>query len=90
MEALVNGWIAEGHPVTTREMAIDDARAAGALAMFDEKYGATVRVRPHPEFPQPSSPPQTFPSLERLTLRGSQSMLMKPITDTSPHQFEPG
>lgn len=48
VEALVNGWIAEGFPVTTREMAIDDARAAGALAMFDEKYGDTVRVLPQP------------------------------------------
>lgn len=44
VEALVNGWISEGFPVTTREMAIQDARDAGALAMFDEKYGDTVRV----------------------------------------------
>lgn len=44
VEDLVNGWIGEGFPVETREMSLDDARAAGALAMFDEKYSDVVRV----------------------------------------------
>lgn len=36
--------VQEAHDLTTQEMAIDDARAAGATAMFGEKYGASVRV----------------------------------------------
>ncbi|MFP4639318.1 MAG: alanine--tRNA ligase [Guyparkeria sp.] len=44
VERLVNAQIRENHAVETREMAIDDARAAGAMALFGEKYGDTVRV----------------------------------------------
>lgn len=44
VEALVNDQIRENHPVETREMAIDEARAAGAMALFGEKYGDVVRV----------------------------------------------
>jgi alanyl-tRNA synthetase len=44
IEALINGWIAEAHALEVQEMAIEQARAAGAVAMFGEKYGATVRV----------------------------------------------
>ena len=44
MERRINGWVAEGLPVETREMAVADAKAAGAIAMFGEKYGDTVRV----------------------------------------------
>ncbi|WP_372591598.1 alanine--tRNA ligase [Guyparkeria sp.] len=44
IERLANAQIRENHAVETREMAIDDARAAGAMALFGEKYGDTVRV----------------------------------------------
>ncbi|WP_410474238.1 alanine--tRNA ligase [Guyparkeria sp. TX1] len=44
IERLVNAQVRENHAVETREMAIDDARAAGAMALFGEKYGDTVRV----------------------------------------------
>jgi alanyl-tRNA synthetase len=44
IEDLVNGWIAEAHPLEVAEMALDRARAAGAVAMFGEKYGEVVRV----------------------------------------------
>lgn len=44
VERLINGWVAEGLPVRTREMGIADAKAAGAIAMFGEKYSDTVRV----------------------------------------------
>ena len=43
VESLVNGWIQAAHPVETRVMAIADAKAAGAVAMFGERYGDTVR-----------------------------------------------
>ena len=44
MEGLVNRWIQEAHPVQTRVMALAEAKAAGAVAMFGEKYADTVRT----------------------------------------------
>jgi len=44
VEALINRWIAEAHPLEVEEMALEQARAAGAVAMFGEKYEALVRV----------------------------------------------
>ncbi len=44
VEDLVNKWIAADMPVTHEEMSIDAARARGAMALFGEKYGDTVRV----------------------------------------------
>ena len=40
----VNGQIRANTPVTTRLMSMDDAMAAGAMALFGEKYGEEVRV----------------------------------------------
>ena len=44
IEALINGWISEAHGLVVRSMAIEQARAAGAVAMFGEKYADVVRV----------------------------------------------
>lgn len=44
IEALINAWIAEAHGLDVQEMAIDQAKAAGAVAMFGEKYADVVRV----------------------------------------------
>jgi alanyl-tRNA synthetase len=44
LEARINGWIADAHNLQVREMAIEQAKAAGALAMFGEKYADVVRV----------------------------------------------
>ncbi len=44
VEADVNRQIRGNQPVTTRLMTPDDAVAAGALALFGEKYGDEVRV----------------------------------------------
>jgi alanyl-tRNA synthetase len=44
IESIVNREIARSAPVTTREMAFAEARAAGAMALFGEKYGDVVRV----------------------------------------------
>ncbi len=44
VEELVNERIFENHPVDTTVMDIDQAIAAGAMALFDEKYGDKVRV----------------------------------------------
>ena len=44
IETLINGWIAEAHILLVEEMAIDQAKAAGAVAMFGEKYADVVRV----------------------------------------------
>lgn len=44
IEAEVNRLILADYPVTTKEMAHDEAVASGAMALFDEKYGDVVRV----------------------------------------------
>ncbi|KAI8465029.1 MAG: tRNA synthetases class II (A)-domain-containing protein [Monoraphidium minutum] len=44
VEALVNGWVADATPSVTKVMPLDEARAAGATAMFGEKYDDVVRV----------------------------------------------
>jgi alanyl-tRNA synthetase len=44
IEAEVNAEIRGNQPVSTRLMTPDDAVAAGALALFGEKYGDEVRV----------------------------------------------
>jgi alanyl-tRNA synthetase len=44
IEALINGWIADAHALEVQEMAIEQAKAAGAVAMFGEKYADVVRV----------------------------------------------
>nr|WP_306267520.1 alanine--tRNA ligase [Pararhizobium sp. IMCC3301] len=44
IEAIANDIILQSAPVSTRLMAVDDAIAAGAMALFGEKYGDEVRV----------------------------------------------
>jgi alanyl-tRNA synthetase len=44
IERLVNEQIRANHIVETRIMAIEDAKASGAMALFGEKYDAQVRV----------------------------------------------
>ena len=44
VEDLANDYVLRNSPVTTRLMALDDARACGARALFGEKYGDEVRV----------------------------------------------
>ena len=44
VERLVNAQIAADLPVTTEEMSVEQAKKSGAMALFGEKYGDTVRV----------------------------------------------
>ncbi len=44
VEALVNQQITADLPVVTAEMSVDEAKKSGAMALFGEKYGETVRV----------------------------------------------
>jgi alanyl-tRNA synthetase len=44
VEDQVNTWIAEAHTAQTYTLPLAEAKARGAIAMFGEKYGSTVRV----------------------------------------------
>jgi alanyl-tRNA synthetase len=44
VEDAVNNWIAEAHPVRALTTTLDEAKAAGAMALFGEKYGEIVRM----------------------------------------------
>jgi alanyl-tRNA synthetase len=44
VEALANSIVLQNAPVETRLMALEDAKASGAMALFGEKYGEEVRV----------------------------------------------
>ena len=44
VEAIVNEKILSAIPVTMQEMAIEEAKNLGAMALFGEKYGDVVRV----------------------------------------------
>lgn len=44
VEQQVNEVILSDYPVVTRIMSLDEARKEGAMALFGEKYGDTVRV----------------------------------------------
>ncbi len=44
VENIVNRVILDGVPVETREMPLEEAKKQGAMALFGEKYGDTVRV----------------------------------------------
>ncbi|KAL8543436.1 hypothetical protein ACS0TY_004104 [Phlomoides rotata] len=44
IERLINQWIGDATLLETKVMALTDAKKAGAIAMFGEKYGEQVRV----------------------------------------------
>ncbi len=50
VEAIVNAEIEKDLAVVTAEMSIEDAKKTGAMALFGEKYGDTVRVVSMGEF----------------------------------------
>ncbi|MDQ1170466.1 alanyl-tRNA synthetase [Microbacterium proteolyticum] len=44
IEDIANNAVRDNLEVTTRVMSLDEAKAAGAMALFGEKYGDTVRM----------------------------------------------
>ena len=44
VQDLINSWIKKGLKRTTEVMSLDEANQTGAMALFGEKYGDTVRV----------------------------------------------
>lgn len=50
VEKLVNAQVLAAKDVCTQEMSMNEAKKAGATALFDEKYGDKVRVVEVPDF----------------------------------------
>jgi len=44
IESLVNDYIQNSYPINTEVLSISEAKKTNAIALFDEKYGDTVRV----------------------------------------------
>ena len=44
IEKIVNEQIAKGQSISCEEMSVDDAKTAGAIGLFESKYGDTVKV----------------------------------------------
>ena len=44
VNAIVQAAVLEGYGIDTKEMSMDEAKKIGAMALFSEKYGDTVRV----------------------------------------------
>ncbi len=44
IDTIVQSAVLEGYPIDVKEMPIEEAKAMGAMALFSEKYGDTVRV----------------------------------------------
>ena len=44
VEALVNEAIQAHHPITMKEMTVEEAKELGAIGLFESKYGERVRV----------------------------------------------
>jgi alanyl-tRNA synthetase len=44
VERTVNDFILYGYPIKTEELSMEEAKSRGAIALFSEKYGDTVRV----------------------------------------------
>ncbi len=62
---LVNAAIAADYPVSFAEMSVDKAKAKGAMGLFGDKYGETVKVYSIGDADQPAVADPTAPTFSR-------------------------
>ncbi len=69
-EALVNAAIARDYPVSWQEMTFEEAKAKGAIGLFEDKYQAKVKVYTVGDTNTPATADPTTPTYSREVCGG--------------------
>lgn len=86
VEGIVNRKIAEALPVTFAILPLDQARQSGAIGLFGEKYGDTVKVYSIGGFPQPPAASLQSPE-EQANNQAQQTDYFAPRSEVYSREF---